>query len=88
MTREEMDYDSSVLRFQFDKDNGIYALDNVAFGIYHNFTTKNIFIVFDEDDFSLLTCKLQKASKRNGKLGIKLNPSLEKQFNQYYKVQY
>ena len=87
MTREEMQFDSSVLRFQFDTENGIYALDN-TFGFNRHFTTKNIFIVFDEDDFSLLTCKLQKASKRNGKLGIKLNPSLEKQFNQYYKVQY
>ena len=87
MTREEMQFDSSVLSFQFDPDSGIYALDN-HFGFTRHFTTKNIFIVFDEDDFSLLTCKLQKASKRNGKLGIKLNPSLEKQFNQYYKVQY
>ena len=87
MTREEMQFDSSVLRFQFDPGIGIYPLDN-HFGFTRHFTTKNIFIVFDEDDFSLLTCKLQKASKRNGKLGIKLNPSLEKQFNQYYKVQY
>ena len=87
MTREEMQFDSSVLSFQFDPGIGIYPLDN-PLGFTRHFTTKNIFIVFDEDDFSLLTCKLQKASKRNGKLGIKLNPSLEKQFNQYYKVQY
>jgi len=87
MTREEMQFDSSVLSFQFDPDSGIYPLDN-PFGFTRHFTTKNIFIVFDENDFLLLNCKLKNASKRNGKLGIKLNPSLEKQFYQYYKVQY
>lgn len=88
MTREEMAYDSRVLRFQFDNENGIYALDNV-FGSVRHFTTKRIVYIYDIDDLALLNAKLEKTRKlKSGKLGIKLNPSLEKQFNKEYEVQY
>ena len=82
-TREEMEYDSRVLCFEFDDYNGMYSLESREYGMY-NFHTKNIVVVFDESDFAKLEHKIVLA-KRSGRIvGVKLAPQLREKFYNHF----